>query len=183
MQMPKELVIQVSTWNFVSIIKLWIHGPFLSLRMLLMDRPSSRGLDKEENVSAHGTEKEPDLVVPRVGTGSGFFASLCSASLPQCCRSVGHRSHFSPLWYGAQPLPWLWVSSSGSIGSPVGLLVLFMPAPWIRKGAHWWIYAWATFSTLMEAYYSNMGWNRVKQICENRNWWSKIANGCPSWKE
>ena len=43
--------------------------------MLLMDRPSSRGLDKEENVSAPGTEKEPDLVVPRVGTGSGFFAS------------------------------------------------------------------------------------------------------------
>lgn len=40
----------------------------MSLRMLLMDRPSSSGLDKEENVSAHGIEKS--------GAWAGFGWSL-----------------------------------------------------------------------------------------------------------
>ena len=83
-------------------------------------------LDKEVNMSVHGIEKSGAWARAWSDGCKGrdqawFLHFLCSASLPQCCRSVGHKSHFSPLWlFGVQPLPWLWVSSSGSVGKPRG---------------------------------------------------------------
>lgn len=119
----------------------WIS---VSLRMLSMDKPSSSGLDREENVLAHGTEKS--------GAWSGFGQRLIwwrqgwglASSFSASCAQLRFFSVLSvwvpfwPLWFcGAQPLPWLWVSSPGS-GSG-SHLVPSTPAPGARRAVYWWI--------------------------------------------
>ena len=130
-------------FHFSTLNTWWIS---VSLRMLSMDKLSSRGLDREENVLAHGIEKS--------GAWSGFGQRLIwwlqgwglasssllpvlsfTSSVSSQCASQVTLLPIVVLWCSAPPPPWLWVSSSGS-GSH---LVPSMPAPRARRGVCWWI--------------------------------------------
>lgn len=79
-------------------------------------------------MSAHGTEKEPDLVVPWVGTGSGFLVS-CAQLHFLSVAAVWVTGHTSPCCRRCSAPPFGCESLHPALESAWGLLVLFMPAP------------------------------------------------------